>query len=57
MAVFEKSGKLINFVRFDAKLFTRPERIIFLPNGDLVITNEGQQGKTSLLRFKWHLPQ
>lgn len=57
MAVFEKSGKLINFVRFNAKLFTRPERIIFLPNGDLVITNEGQQGKTSLLRFKWHLPQ
>jgi len=57
MAVFEKSGKLINFVRFDADLFTRPERIIFLPNGDLIITNEGQQGKTSLLRFKWHLPQ
>ena len=57
MAVFEKSGKLINFVRFNAKLFTRPERIIFMPNGDLVITNEGQQGKTSLLRFKWHLPQ
>lgn len=57
MAVFEKSGKLINFVRFNKSLFTKPERILFLPNGDLVITNEGQQGKTSLLRFKWHLPQ
>ncbi len=57
MAIFEKSGKLINYVRFNEELFTKPERIIFLPSGDLVITNEGQQGKTSLLRFKWHLPQ
>jgi hypothetical protein len=57
LAVYEKSGKLINFVRLNKTLFIKPERILFLQNGDLVITNEGQQGKTSLLRFKWHLPQ
>lgn len=53
MAVFEKSGKLINYMRLDPKIFNKPEGITFLENGDMIITNEGQMGIPTLLKFSW----
>lgn len=55
MAVFEKSGKLLNFVTLDPTFFNKPEGITFLPNGDMIITNEGQMGTPTLLRFNWRI--
>jgi uncharacterized protein YjiK len=53
MAVFEKSGKLINFMTLDPVLFNKTEGMTFLPNGDLIVTNEGQMGTPTLLKFNW----
>jgi hypothetical protein len=53
MAVFNKAGKLLNYMRLDPKLFNKPEGITFLENGDMIITNEGQMGVPTLLRFNW----
>jgi len=53
MAVFDKSGKLMNFMLLDPVLFNKPEGITFLSNGDLIITNEGQLGVPTLLKFSW----
>ena len=35
------------------ELFNNPEGITFLENGDLIITNEGQMGIPTLLKFNW----
>jgi hypothetical protein len=53
LAVFDKSGKLMNYMRLDPVVFNKPEGITFLDNGDMIITNEGQMGAPTLLRFKW----
>jgi hypothetical protein len=53
MAVFDKTGKIMSFVNLDDKLFNKPEGITFLENGDLIITNEGELGVPTLLKFKW----
>lgn len=53
MVVFDKSGKIINYMRLDPLLFNKPEGITFLDNGDLIITNEGQMGQPTLLKFVW----
>lgn len=53
LAVFDKKGLLMNFFMLDTKIFNKPERITFLSNGDLVITNEGQMGVPTLLKFEW----
>jgi len=53
MAVFEKSGKLINFMTLDPVIFNKPEGMTFLANGDLIVSNEGQMGTPTLLKFSW----
>ena len=53
MAVYTKTGELINFICLDSDLFNKPEGITFLENGDLIITNEGQMGIPTLLKFQW----
>lgn len=53
LAVFEKSGKLVNFMTLDPLVFNKPEGITFLANGDMIVTNEGQMGTPTLLKFKW----
>lgn len=55
MAVFTKSGELINFMMLDPVRFNKPEGITFLDNGDMIITNEGQMGAPTLLRFNWNI--
>lgn len=53
MAVFDKSGKLLNYMKLDPLVFNKPEGITFLENGDMIITNEGQMGTPTLLKFSW----
>ena len=53
LAVFDKKGTLLNFLLLNAELFNKPEGITFLTNGDLIITNEGQMGVPTLLKFEW----
>lgn len=53
LAVFEKNGKLMNYVLLDPLLFSKPEGITFLSNGDLIITNEGVMGMPTLLQLTW----
>ncbi len=55
LAVFDKSGNIMNFITLDPVLFNKPEGLTFLSNGDLVVTNEGQMGTPTLLKFNWHI--
>lgn len=50
--IFDSQGKPEQVAPLDPKVFNKPEGIIFLENGDLLITNEGQHKKPSLLWFK-----
>lgn len=50
--VFDAAGNAEEVVRLDPIRFNKPEGIVFLDNGDLLITNEGQHKKPSLLWFK-----
>lgn len=49
--VFSKKGKLEHIEMLDPKLFNKPEGITFHKNGDMFITNEGQDKKATLLIF------
>lgn len=50
--IFDEQGKPEQVAPLDPKVFNKPEGISFLENGDLLITNEGQHKKPSLLWFK-----
>jgi hypothetical protein len=51
--IFSMEGKLEQIEKLDPYLFNKAEGITFLENGDLLITNEGQHKKPTLLRFKY----
>lgn len=51
--VIEPDGRISEMVVLDPKLFNKAEGITFLSNGDMLISNEGQQHKPTLLRFKY----
>jgi len=53
LCVFNRDGKLENIELLDPKLFNKAEGITFFPNGDLLVSNEGENGKPSLLRFNY----
>lgn len=47
---------IIEFIEIlDSTMFNKAEGITFLENGDLLITNEGQKKKPTLLRFAYKL--
>lgn len=50
--VFDAAGSAEEVVKLDPQRFNKPEGMSFLDNGDLLITNEGQHKKPSLLWFK-----
>jgi uncharacterized protein YjiK len=55
MLAFNKSGNIDQMVKLDPALFSQPEGITFLLNGDMLISNEGQgKGPATLLKFKYH---
>jgi uncharacterized protein YjiK len=54
IVVFNKAGQVINFIELNDKKCSHPEKITFLQNGDLIITNEGPTSLPSLVRFNWN---
>jgi uncharacterized protein YjiK len=51
MIVVDLKGKIKRMAKLDPATFNKPEGITFLENGDMLITNEGQHGSPTLLRF------
>lgn len=48
-----KKGEVMKVHKLDPSAFKQPEGLNFLPNGDLLISNEGQQSSANMLRFKY----
>jgi hypothetical protein len=53
LAVFDQRGTVTGYARLNPSLFRQPEGITFLPNGDMVISNEAAGERATLLLFKW----
>ena len=51
--VFSFQGTIEYMVSIDPVIFNMPEGITFFENGDMLISNEGQNGNATLLRFKY----
>jgi uncharacterized protein YjiK len=53
--IFGNKGEIKNIFLLNPLLFSQPEGIAFLKNGDLLISNEGQSKTPAiLLRFNYH---
>jgi hypothetical protein len=57
ICVFNRNGVPENIELLDRKLFNKTEGIAFLPNGDVLFSNEGENGKPSLMRFNYKSKQ
>ena len=53
--IFDRSGTIEHIENLNAEIFNQSEGITFRPNGELLITNEGNDKKATLLRFKYML--
>ena len=53
--VFDMNGKIEYLEKLDSDLFNQPEGITFLKNGDMLISNEGQNKKPTLIRFNYSI--
>jgi hypothetical protein len=53
--IFDNKGTLEHIENLDHEIFNQPEGISFQPNGELLITNEGNNRKATLLRFEYKL--
>lgn len=51
--IFNMNGEIKHLEILDPVLFNKAEGITFLKNGDMLITNEGQYKKPTLLRFNY----
>lgn len=51
--VFDMKGNIEFMKKLDKDLFLQPEGITFLKNGDMLISNEGQNKKPTILRFNY----
>jgi uncharacterized protein YjiK len=51
--VFNGDGSLAQMTLLEQHTFNKSEGIAFLPDGDMLITNEGQDKKPTLLRFNY----
>ena len=52
--VFTMDGSIEWIEKLNKDLFPQPEGITFLPDGDLLISNEGRNGSPTLLRFAYN---
>ncbi|ASS48005.1 MAG: hypothetical protein A3D31_01060 [Candidatus Fluviicola riflensis] len=52
--VFSPEGKIKTIQRLNPNIFTKPEGIAFLENGDVYISNEGKDEKPTILFFRYH---
>jgi hypothetical protein len=51
--VFDKDGIIRHIERLDPHLFNKAEGMSFLDNGDLLISNEGENQKPTILKFNY----
>ena len=51
--VFDIKGNIELIEKLDPELFNMPEGITFLTNGDMLISNEGQNRNPTILRFNY----
>lgn len=54
LLLFDLKGNIQHMEVLDPALFNKPEGITFFMNGDMLITNEGQESLPTLHRFKYH---
>jgi uncharacterized protein YjiK len=53
LLIMDEKGNIIHLFALDPVLFNKAEGITFLPEGDMLISNEAQKGKPTLLKFKY----
>ncbi len=53
LLVIDSKGDIIHLHALTPALFNKAEGLTFLPDGDMLISNEAQKGKPTLLRFKY----
>lgn len=51
--IFNSLGEIEHIEQLDPEIFNKAEGITFFENGDMLITNEGQDKRPSLLRFNY----
>ena len=51
--IFNMKGNIKNLIKLDPYLFNMPEGIAFFENGDMLVSNEGQNMRPTLLRFNY----
>jgi hypothetical protein len=51
------NGKVTGYAALDPELFPQPEGLTFLPNGDMVISNEAAGREPTLLLFRYRASQ
>lgn len=54
LLVIDSKGSIIHLLALDPALFNKPEGLTFLPDGDMLISNEAQKGKPTLLLFNYN---
>lgn len=52
--VVNDKSKIIAIQLLDPVLFNKPEGLTFKPNGDMFITNEGQEGRANIVSLTYH---
>lgn len=52
LLVLDRQGALVALEQLPPKLFPKPEGITFMPSGQMVISNEGKDGRPNLLVFE-----
>lgn len=53
LLIMNEKGIIIHLFALDPVLFNKAEGITFLPDGDMLISNEAQKGKPTLLKFNY----
>ena len=51
--MIDKSGGIKNLIKLDPMVFNKPEGLAFLSDGTMLISNEAQKGKPTLLLFRY----
>ena len=54
LLVLDRQGDLVEMRQLDAGLFPKPEGITFMPNGDMLISNEGKDARANIHCFAMH---